>query len=313
MVQLILFLRCQKLRPVDFSELVLSLICRARSGYGHRGSTTDRLLVQHLTLWHLLSHTGPPPRSLLTAWVRRFPIFDHEAFLPALVEHLGAGLQVVDEEEAVRLPGRFLVDGLQFLLGQQGRQFFQHGFQLELVAEAPDAHELHVHADGGADEPQLLRGHPGRNLHVAPADEESVERTVAGAAVELRLVREIVDHDKDLVELFEAQFLRFSGDCLLLFDDAAQGTLVPFVEIDLLPIRVDAHVVLDEVLHGLPGIVNINARRHDYHSFEDGLTAGRAVLVQDGADESHRLPRFRGPEEDASARHVGNDRVAWLF
>ena len=32
MEQLILFLRCQKLRPVDLSEAVLSLICRTRSG-----------------------------------------------------------------------------------------------------------------------------------------------------------------------------------------------------------------------------------------------------------------------------------------
>ena len=46
---LILFLRLQKLRPVDFSELVLSLICRTRSGQGHRGSTTAWLLVQQWT------------------------------------------------------------------------------------------------------------------------------------------------------------------------------------------------------------------------------------------------------------------------
>ena len=38
-----------KLRPVDFSELVLSLICRTRSGQGHRGSTTAWLLVQQWT------------------------------------------------------------------------------------------------------------------------------------------------------------------------------------------------------------------------------------------------------------------------
>ena len=48
-VVLILFLRLQKLRPVDFSELVLSLICRTRSGQGHRGSTTAWLLVQQWT------------------------------------------------------------------------------------------------------------------------------------------------------------------------------------------------------------------------------------------------------------------------
>ena len=112
--------------------------------------------------------------------------------------------QVVDEEEAEGLPRRFLVDGLQLLLGQQGRELLQHGFQLQLVAEAPDAHELHVHPHGGADEPELLGGDPGRDLHVAAADEERVQGPVAGAAVELRLIREVVDHDQDLVELFEA-------------------------------------------------------------------------------------------------------------
>ena len=94
---------------------------------------------------------------------------------------------------------------------------------------------------------ELLGGDAGRDLRVAAADEERVQGPVAGAAVELRLVREVVDHDQDLVELFEAYFFRFSGDLLLLLDDAAQGPLVPFVEIDLLPVRVDAHVVLDEI------------------------------------------------------------------
>ena len=62
------------------------------------------VLVQHWTWWHSLSQTGPPPRSLLATWLKIVPIFDHEAFLPALVEHFGPGLQVVDEEEAVGLP-----------------------------------------------------------------------------------------------------------------------------------------------------------------------------------------------------------------
>ena len=110
----------------------------------------------------------------------------------------------MDEEEAVGLPRRFLVDCLQLLLGQQGRQLFQHGFQLELVAEAPDAHELHVHADGGADEPQLLGGNPGRDLHMAAAYEKRVQCPVAGAAVELRLVREVVNYDENFVQFFEA-------------------------------------------------------------------------------------------------------------
>ena len=88
--------------------------------------------------------------------------------------------------------------------------------------------------------------------------EERVQGAVAGAAVELRLIREIVDHDQNLVQLFEAHLLRRARDLLLLLDDGAKGPFVPFVEVDLLPVRVDAHVVLDEVLHGLPGIVDLN-------------------------------------------------------
>ena len=92
-----------------------------------------------------------------------------------------------------------------------------------------------------------------------------------------------------------------------------QGSLVPLVEVDLLPLRVDAHAALDEFLDRLPGIVDFDRGAEDVDALEDRLTAGRQVLVQDGADERRRLPGFRGPEEDASARHAGNDRVAWLF
>ena len=188
----------------------------------------------------------------------------------------------MDEEEAEGLPRRFLVDGLQLLLGQQCRQLFQHGFQLELVAEAPDTHELHVHPDGGADEPQLLARDPGGDLHVAPADEERVQGPVPGAAVQLRLVREIVDHDQNLVKLLEAQLLRGPGDLLLLLDDGAKGSLIPLVEVDLLPLRVDAHALLDEALHGLPGVVDLDRGAEDVDALEDRLTAACHVLVQDG-------------------------------
>ena len=148
---------------------------------------------------------------------------------------------------------------------------------------------------------------------MAPADEERVQRPVAGAPVEFRLIREIVDHDEDFIEFFEAKLLRLACDFLLLLDDAAQGCFVPLVEVDLLPLRVHAHAALDEVLHGLPGVVDLDARAENVDPLEDRITAGRQVLVQDGADECHRLPRFARPEEDASARHAGDDRVAWLF
>ena len=39
------------------------------------------------------------------------------------------------------------------------------------------------------------------------------------------------------------EFLCFASDPLLLLDDAAQGPLVPLVEVDLLPIGVYAHFV----------------------------------------------------------------------
>ena len=108
------------------------------------------------------------PQDLAHHLAQDRPHFQSQSVPPALVEHFGSGLQVVDEEEAVRLPGRFLVDGLQFLPGQQGRELLENGLQLELVAEAPDAHELHVHTNRRADEPQLLARDPGGDLHVAP-------------------------------------------------------------------------------------------------------------------------------------------------
>ena len=129
----------------------------------------------------------------------------------------------MDEQEGVGLPDCFLVDGLQLLLGQQGRELLEHGFQLELVAQPPHAHELHIHANRRADEPQFLGTDPGGNLHVPSADEERVQGAVAGAAVELRLIREVVDHDQNLVQLFEAHLLRLARDRLLLLYESVQG------------------------------------------------------------------------------------------
>ena len=47
----------------------------------------------------------------------------------AQVEHLILWLEVVDEEEAVGLPSRLLVDPVQLVLRQQGAQLFDDSLQ----------------------------------------------------------------------------------------------------------------------------------------------------------------------------------------
>ena len=73
---------------------------------------------------------------------------------------------------------------------------------IQLVAQPPAAEELHVHPHGCADEPQLLRAHPGTYLHVPASDEEGVKGAVR--LVQLRRVSKVVDDYKHLV-----QFLHF--------------------------------------------------------------------------------------------------------
>ena len=84
----------------------------------------------------------------------------HETFLPALVEHVGLVLEVVDEPEAVGLPGGLLVHREELLLRQQGAQLLEDSLQLQLVPEPPDADELHVDANRRADQTQLLGRNP---------------------------------------------------------------------------------------------------------------------------------------------------------
>ena len=69
-------------------------------------------------------------------------------------------LQVVDEKEAVGFPRRLFIQLVELLLRQQGA-LLHHGVQLVLVAQPPAAEELLVDPHGCADEPQLLRAHPG--------------------------------------------------------------------------------------------------------------------------------------------------------
>ena len=78
--------------------------------------------------------------------------------------HFGPGVQVVDEEEAVEACSSCLGSSRQFLPARL--------FQLQLVAEAPDAHELHVHPHGCADEPPAEC--PGSALGLRVARKRSV-------------------------------------------------------------------------------------------------------------------------------------------
>ena len=84
------------------------------------------------------------------------------------MEHLILWLEVVDEEEAVGLPSRLLVDPVQLVLRQQGAQLFDDGVQLVLVAQPPAAEKLLIDPHCCADKPQLLGAHPGAYLQVRP-------------------------------------------------------------------------------------------------------------------------------------------------
>ena len=103
MVAILRFLLRQKLR-IDVSEP--SLICRGRSGWGHVGSTTRCVLVQHWMLWHSLSHTGPPPSSFPTTWLRIVPMLVYEEFaIESQPKHVFLRSSQIDVPEAVLLPG----------------------------------------------------------------------------------------------------------------------------------------------------------------------------------------------------------------
>ena len=116
----------------------------------------------------------------------------------------------MDEPEAVGLSG----------VGQQGQELLQDGLQLQLVAQPPDAGELHVDPHRRADEPQLLGAHPGADLHVPAANEQRVQRPVPRPPVQLRLVGEVVDH-QHLVKALQAQLL--AGAHHLALDEGLHG------------------------------------------------------------------------------------------
>ena len=122
----ILFLRFQKLRPVDFSEVVLSLICRGRSGQGHLGSTTRCVEVQHCTWWHSLSHRGPLLRILPTTCDRIVPMLVYEELLvKSHPKHVFFWRSQVHKPETVLFPGGLLVHAIQNILGEHSAQFLR--------------------------------------------------------------------------------------------------------------------------------------------------------------------------------------------
>ena len=166
--------------------------------------------------------------------------FQCETLFKALVEHFTPRLQVVDEKETVGFPRRLFIQLVELLLRQQGAQLLHHSVQLVLVA------------------PQLLRAHPGADLHVPAPDEESVQGAVR--LVQLRRVSKVVDDYKHLVQFLHFQLLGRLRDLALLLDDAPQRRLVRLVPIRLLPLCVHPQVLLDILLDGDPAIIDVDGR-----------------------------------------------------
>ena len=145
------------------------------------------------------------------------------------------------------------------------------------------AEELHVDPHGCADEPQLLRAHPGADLHVPAPDEESVQGAVR--LVQLRRVSKVVDDYKHLAN--SGQLLGRLRDLALLLNNAPQRRLVPLVPIRLLPLCVHPQVLLNVLLDGGPAVVYVDTRAEDVNSLKDAT-----ILLQNQADQSHGFARF---------------------
>ena len=124
------------------------------------------------------------------------------------MEHLILWLEVVDEEEAVGLPSRLLVDPAQLVLRQQGAQLFDDGVQLVLVAQPPAAEKLLIDPHCCADKPQLLGAHPGAYLQVPTPDEERIQGAVRFVKlVKLWAICKVVADYQHLIQLLHLQLL----------------------------------------------------------------------------------------------------------
>ena len=206
------------------------------------------------------------------------------------LEHFIPRLQIVDEQEAVRFPRRLLVQLVELLLRQQGAELLHHGVQLVLVAQPPAAEELHFHPHGCADEPQLLRAHPGTDLHAPAPDEESVQGAVR--LVQLRRVSKVVDDYKHLVQFLHFHLLGRLRDLALLLDDAPQRRLVPLVPKRLLPLCVHPQVLLNVLLDGDPAVVYVDTRAEDVNFSKTPRYCSRIRLIR-----ATVLPDFDGPRK----------------
>ena len=130
---------------------------------------------------------------------------------------------------------------------------------------------------------------------------------VAGPLVQVRRVGEVVYENQDLVQLLHLELLAGLGDLALLADDLPQRRLVPVLEVDLLPVGWNLHGLLNVLLHGAPAVVHVDARAEDV----DPLKAA-PVLLQNHADQGHRLARLARSEQNSGRRQFGH-WVAWLL
>ena len=159
---------------------------------------------------------------------------------------------------------------MQLVLRQQGAQLFDDGVQLVLVAQPPAAEKLLIDPHCRADEPQLLRAHPGADLQVPTPDEERIQGAV--------------------------RFVELWAICKVV----TQRCLVRLVVVGPLPFGIHPQVLLYVLLDGDPAVVDIDGRIEDIDFLEDS-----AVLLQNHADQRHGFAGLAGAEEDTCTWYQG--------
>ena len=155
---------------------------------------------------------------------------------------------------------------------------------------------------------QLLGADQSADLEVPPAHKQRVQHAVARALVQVRIVGEIVYNDQNLVEGSQLHLLAGLRDLSLLANNLAQCRLVPLLEVGLFPVGGHLHGLLDVPLDGAPAVVHVDAGAENVDSFE-----AAPVLLQNHADERHRLARLAGPEQYACHRQFGDHGVPRLL